>query len=115
MTAKGLVVPTLNPMQEPFLAAADAAARDRPGVDRDLARELMAEAATLLHNGLALDGLDEHDATAAIALLSRDLVAPDPSAAVSARTDSVLNEPGKFHDPQGVSAAIRYAAGILQL
>jgi len=50
-----------NPMLAPFLAAAEAAAKARPEVDVELARELLAEAATMLHNGLALDGLDEHD------------------------------------------------------
>jgi hypothetical protein len=35
------------------------------------------EAATLLHNSLALDGLDAHDAGAVVAGLCVDLVAAD--------------------------------------
>src|SRR5690349_16097151 len=50
-----------------FLATAEAVAKARPEVDLELARELFLEAATLLHNGLALDGLDEHDAGAVVA------------------------------------------------
>jgi len=50
-----------NPLTEPFLAAARAAADERSDVDADLAEELMGEAAMMLHNGLALDGLDDHD------------------------------------------------------
>ena len=61
---------------EPFLGAADEAARQRDDVDQDVARELMEEAATLLHNSLALDDLDDHDLRAAVAGLSGALVAP---------------------------------------
>ena len=39
-----------------------------------MAREVFEEAATLLYNGLALDGLDEHDASAVVAGLCVDLV-----------------------------------------
>jgi hypothetical protein len=39
---------------------------------------LFLEAATLLHNGLALDGLDEHDTDAVVAGLCADLTAEDP-------------------------------------
>ena len=38
-----------------------AVARARPEVDPEMAREMFHEAATLLDNGLALDGLDDHD------------------------------------------------------
>jgi hypothetical protein len=106
---------TVNPMLEPFLAAADAVAEARPDVDREVARELLEEAATMLHNGLALDHLDEHDAAAVVAWLCVDLVAPDPGAAVRARSRTTLESPGDLHDPDGVSAACLVAASILQL
>jgi hypothetical protein len=105
----------VNPLLEEFLAAADAAARSRPEVDPELARELMAEAAIMLHNGLALDGLDDHDTRAAITALAGDLVAADPEAALRARFQTTLDEPGDLHDPEAVSGAYRVAAAILRL
>lgn len=45
-----------GPAYEPFLAAAVGLARTRPEVDLAIARELLGEAAVMLHNGLALDG-----------------------------------------------------------
>src|SRR3954452_24773968 len=98
-----------------FLATAEAVARERPDVDLEMAREVFLEAATLLHNGLALDGLDEHDANAVVAGLCVDLVAKDPGAAVRARSQATLADPADLHDPQGVSAAYLIAAAILQL
>ena len=44
-----------------------------------------------------------------------DLVAEDPGAAVGARSQTTLQAPGDLHDPDGVSAAYRIAAAILQL
>jgi hypothetical protein len=73
------------------------------------------EVATLLHNGLALDGLDEHDADAVVAGLCVDLVARDPGAAVRARSRATLVSPGDLHDPEGASAAYLMAAAILQI
>jgi hypothetical protein len=104
-----------NPLLDEFLAAADAAARTRPGVDPELARELMQEAATMLHNGLALDGLDDHDTRAAITALSHDLVAADPEAALRARRQATVDDPGDLHDPEAVSGAYLVAAAILRL
>ncbi len=106
---------TAGPPFDQFLATAEAVAQARPEVDLELAREVFLEAATLLHNGLALDGLDEHDASAVVAGLCRDLVADDPGAAVRARSQETLEAPGDLHDPEGVSAAYLIAAGLLQL
>ena len=75
-----------------------------------MAREVFLEAATLLHNGLVLDGLDEHDASAVVAGLCVDLIAPDPGPAVRARAQATLDDPGDLHDPDGVSAAFLTAA-----
>ena len=106
---------TVGPPFDQFLATAEAVAQARPEVDLELAREVFHEAATLLDNGLALDGLDEHDASAVVAGLCLDLVAEDPGAAVRARSQATLERPGDLHDPEGVSAAYLVAAAILQL
>ena len=106
---------TAGPPFDQFLATAEAVAQARPEVDLELAREVFREAATLLDNGLALDGLDAHDADAVVAGLCVDLVADDPGAAVRARSRATLDDPGDLHDPEGVSAAYLVAASILQL
>jgi hypothetical protein len=105
-----------GPPFDQFLATADAIAKERPGVNREMVREVFQEGATLLHNGLALDGLDEHDAAAVVAGLCVDLLAEDPGAAVRARSEAALSgAPGNLHDPERVSAAYLISAGILQL
>jgi hypothetical protein len=71
----------VEPPFDQFLATAEAVAKARPEVDLELAREVFQEVATLLYNGLALDGLDDHDANAVVAGLCVDLVSPDPGAA----------------------------------
>ena len=106
---------TAGPPFDQFLATAEAVAQARPEVDLEMARGVFQEAATLLHNGLALDGLDEHDANAVVAGLCVDLVAEDPGAAVRQRSQATLEEPEDLHDPEGVSAAYLIAAAILQL
>jgi hypothetical protein len=103
------------PFEDRFLATAEAVARARPEVDLELAREVFQEAATLLHNGLALDGLDEHDAGAVVSGLCEDLVAADPGAAIRARARATLEVPGDLHDPEGVSVAYLLAVQIFQL
>ena len=67
--------PSANPLLDRFLAAADDVARVRPEVDPETAREVFAEAADLLHDGLALDGLDGHDTEAVISGLCAALSA----------------------------------------
>ena len=106
---------TVDPPFDELLATAEAVALARPEVDLEMAAEVFLEAATLLDNGLALDGLDEHDASAVVAGLCRDLVAEDPGAAVRARSQATLEAPGDLHDPEGASAAYLVAAAILQL
>ncbi|MBM7809128.1 hypothetical protein JOD57_004965 [Geodermatophilus bullaregiensis] len=105
----------MGPPFDQFLAAAEAVARARPEVDPTMAREVFLEAATLLHDGLALDGLDDHDAGAVVAGLCVDLVAADAGAAVRARARATSETPGDLHDPEGAAAAYLIAAGILQL
>ena len=106
---------TVDPPFDQFLATAEAVAKARHEVDLEMAREVFLEAATLLHNGLALDDLDQHDAHAVVAGLCLDLVAEDPGVAVRARSRAVLEAPGDLHDPEAVSAAYLVSAGILQL
>jgi hypothetical protein len=106
---------TVDPPFDQFLATAEAVAQARPEVDLEVAREVFHEAATLLHNGLALDGLDEHDASAVVAGLCVDLVAEDPGAAVRARSRATVEGSGDLHDPEAVSAAYLISAAILQL
>ncbi|RYC14672.1 hypothetical protein [Nocardioides zhouii] len=98
---------------QPFLAAADAAAAVRPEVDGDLARELMGEAAAMLHNSLALDHLDEHDLGVAVATLATALVAPDPTEAV--RACAAAPSAAGLHDPEGVRAAYLVTVQVLGL
>ena len=105
----------VDPPFDQFLATAEAVGRARPEVDLEIAREVFLEAATLLHNGLALDGLDGHDAGAVVDGLCVDLVAEDPGAAVRARSQAALDAPGDLHDPEGVSAAYQIAVALFQL
>jgi hypothetical protein len=105
----------VDPPFDQFLATAEAVARARPEVDLEMAREVFLEVATRLHNGLALDGLDDHDASAVVAGLCVDLVAEDPGAAVRARSRATLETPGDLHEPDVVSGAYLVAATILQL
>ena len=110
MPARGV-----GPPFDQLLATAEAVARARPDVDLETAREVFSEAATLLDDGLALDGLDGHDASAVVAGLCVDLIAEDPGAAVRARSRAAVQDPGDLHDPEGVSAAYLVAASVLQL
>jgi hypothetical protein len=113
--ARDMEPDTIGPPFDQFLATAEAVARERPDVDLGMAREVFREVATMLHNGLALDGLDDHDASAVVAGLCVDLVAPDPGAAVRARSEAVLQEPADLHDHESVSRSYLVAASILKL
>ena len=106
--------PVANPLLAPFLAAAETVARVRPEVDVDLARELMGEAAVMLHNGLALDGLDASDTDLVVAGLCAALTDHDPSAAVRARAESAHDDPA-VRDADAVRAAYLNAVAVLQL
>jgi hypothetical protein len=80
-----------------------------------MAREVFLEAATLLHNGLVLDRLDGHDASAVVAGLCVDLVAEDPGAALRARSQATSAAPGDLHDPEAVSASYLGVVALFQL
>jgi hypothetical protein len=98
-----------------FLVTAERVARARSDVDADLAREVFLEAATLLYDGLALDGLDDHDTERVVDGLCVDICAPDPSSAIRARSQATLDEPGDVHDAEAVSAAYVISAALFQL
>lgn len=100
---------------EPFLTAAGAAAASRPEVDLEIALELMAEAATMLHNGLVVDHLDEHDQRLVVAGLAAALTDPDPGAALRRAADLVGADPGDLHDPEGAVGAYVVAASTLRV
>ncbi len=104
-----------DPPYDRFLATAETVAEQRPEVDLEMAREVFREVATLLYNGLALDGLDEHDTEAVVDALCIDLVAGDPGGAIRARAQATLDAPGDVHDPEGVRAAYLDATRIFQL
>jgi hypothetical protein len=106
---------TVGPPFDRLLATAEVVARARPEVDPEMIREVFLEVVTLLDNGLALDGLDAHDADAVVGGLCVDLVAEDPGTAVRARARTVSQDPGELHDPDGAAAAYLMAAAILQL
>ena len=106
---------TTNPLMSPFLETADEAARARPSVDPDMIREIFVEAATMLHNGLALDGLDEHDVDAVVRGLCVALVTDDPGAAIRACSQVSNEDPGDLHDPETVSASYLAATQILRV
>ena len=106
---------TTNPLMSPFLVTAEEAARARPSVDPDMIREIFVEAATMLHNGLALDGLDEHDADAVVRGLCVALVADDPGAAIRTCSRTSKEDPGDFHDPEAVSASYLSVAARLRV
>ena len=110
----GLVADFVAPYDR-FLVTAEDVVRQRPEVDPELVREIFREVATTLYNGLALDGLDDHDTATVVDGLCTALVAADPAAAVRARAQQTLAEPGDLHDPKAAAASYLFAADMLRL
>ena len=104
-----------DPPYDQLMATAERIADERPEVDRDITREVFEEAATLLHNGLVLDGLDDHDARAMVAGLCDDLVAADPGGAIRQRAHAVVESPGDLHDAEAVSNSYLITAALFGL
>lgn len=98
-----------------FEAAASRAAAARPEVDAATARELMAEAAEMLHDSLALESLTAGDAAVVVRNLASDLTAPDPGEAVRARSAAVAQEPAGLDEPDVVAETYLVCAAVLQL
>lgn len=107
-------VPT-HPPYDQFLATAEWVSDARPEVDREMAREVFAEAATLMYDGLVLDGLDDHDASAVVTGLCLDLVSPDPGEALRERARLVAESPGDLHDPASVARCYDVCVRLFQL
>lgn len=98
-----------------FAATATAVTKARPLVDAAMVQEIFDDAATLLHNGLALDHLDHHDAQIVIPELCIALTDADPTAALMTRFYAATENPADLHDPIGVALAYENVLGILQL
>lgn len=98
-----------------FAATAVAVTQARPEVDAAMVHEIFDEAATLVHNGLALDHLDEHDAQIVVPELCAALTEADPTTALMARFYAATEHPAGLHDPVGVAVAYENVLGILQL
>ena len=106
---------TYGPAYEPFMATADEAIAARPEVDPEMIREIFTDAASMLHNSLALDGLDEHDTDAVVAGLCDALVDADPGAAVRAKAQAAVDQPGDLHDPEAAAAAYWNTVTVLRI
>ena len=98
-----------------FVQTAVAVVQARPDVDPAMVREVFDEAATLLHNGLALDHLDDHDADLVISELCIALTETDVTTALLGRFYAATDEPTGLHDPIGVALAYENVLRILQL
>lgn len=109
------MVSTTDLLRAEFEAAASAVAAARPEVDLETARELMAEAATMLDNSLALDSLSESDTAVVVRHLAADLTAVDPSAAVLARSLAVGDDPSGLDEPTIVAETYLVCATVLGL
>ena len=88
-----------------FAATATAVAEARPQVDPAMIREIFDDAATMLHNGLALDHLDDHDAQIVVSQLCVALTDPDQPSALMTRFYPPTVEPDDLHDPIGSALA----------
>lgn len=105
----------VRPPFDRFLVTAEEVVAARPEVDAELVREVFLEVATTLDNGLALDGLDEHDMAAAVEGLCLDLVTDDPGSAIRTRARATSGGEGDLHDPESVGRAYLIAAAMMKL
>jgi hypothetical protein len=96
-------------------ATADTVVSSRPDVDPQVVHEIFDEAGTLLHNGLALDHLDEHDVHTVVTQLCVALVDADPATALMTRFYAATEAPAGLHDPDGVALAYENVLRILEL
>lgn len=98
-----------------FEAAASSAAAARPEVDPETARELMREAATMLHDSLALDALSDADAAVVVRRLAADLTDVDPAAALRASSVAATEDPSGLEEPDVVARTYLVCATVLGL
>jgi hypothetical protein len=98
-----------------FGETAVAVVKARPQVDPAMIQDIFDEAATMLHNGLALDHLDDHDADIVVSELCVAVTDEDVTTALLTRFYAATDEPNDLHDPTGVALAYENVLRILQL
>ncbi|WP_270888924.1 hypothetical protein [Pedococcus sp. 5OH_020] len=98
-----------------FGETAVAVGKTRPQVEPAMIHDIFDEAATLLHNGLAMDHLDDHDADIVISELCVALTDADVTTALLTRFYAATDKPEDLHDPTGVAMAYENVLRILQL
>src|SRR4051794_16801698 len=98
-----------------FAAAALAVAAARVEVDLATAQELMAGAAEMIDNSLALDSLSDADTAVVVRHLAADLTAVDPATAVLARSLAVADDPAGLDEPAVVAETYLVVAAVLGL
>ncbi|KRE56952.1 hypothetical protein [Phycicoccus sp. Soil748] len=98
-----------------FGETALAVTKERPQVDPAMVQDIFDEAATMLHNGLALDHLDDHDADIVISELCVALAEADVTTALLTRFYAATDKTEGLHDPTGVALAYENVLRILQL
>lgn len=98
-----------------FGETAAAVVQARPQADPAMVQGIFDEAATMLHNGLALDHLDDHDADSVISELCEALTDADVTTALLTRFYAATDRPNDLHDPSGVALAYENVLRILQL
>ena len=113
--ARTMSTSTAELLFDEFAATAVAVAKARPQVDPGMLHEIFDDAATMLHNGLALDHLDDHDARIVVSELCAALTDADPTTALMTRFYAATDVPADLHDPVGVALAYENVLGILQL
>lgn len=72
-----------------------------------MVQEIFDEAATLLHNGLTLDHLDDHDGDIVISELCLALTDADPTTALLTRFYAATDKPTDLHDPSRCCPGLR--------
>ncbi len=113
--ARSMADSTADLLFDRFAVTGAEIAKARPQVDPAMIEEIFDEAATLLHNGLALDHLDGHDAQVVVPELCLALADADPTTALMARFYAATEAPAGLHDPVGVAEAYENVLRILQL
>lgn len=98
-----------------FAETAVTVAKARPQVDPTMIQEIFDDAAAMLHNGLALDHLDDHDVQIVVPELCAALSDADPTTAVMTRFYAATEKPADVHDPVGVALAYENVLKTLQL
>jgi hypothetical protein len=100
-------ISTADKLFHRFGETAVAVTKERPQVDPVMVQDIFNEAATMLHNGLALDHLDDYDADIVIPELCVALADADVTTALLTRFYAATDHPEGLHDPTGVCPGVR--------